>query len=391
MRMQDAADVSTLPDPDHPRLRWALLLALFGGALGVLTPIVFFTAPATPGEEFWWAGAIAFVSVGASLLAIAQAGRVFLHSRRQRWAGPLLVSGFATLAGAVGPGFLFALFRFLDHLDGAALLPWGGGGAWGRPLRVRGRQLHPALRVGSDWTRGERPRVDGLDAPTCAALEALWLHDAQKEHASVPAFARISWLLAAVGAPAELMERAHVAGLEEIDHARRCFALAAGYGGRTHTVEPMPDLLLGALDVRGDPRVLLAVESLTDGCLLEDFNADVAAACAAVCEDPAARDVLQRIAREERSHAELSWDLLAWALAAGGAPVRAAVHEALGRLEGIARPTAVSGDKAALLAAADPARLRAHGRLPDPEWARLWAARLVATRERADRLGATRL
>ena len=39
----------------------------------------------------------------------------------------------------------------------------------------------------------------------------------------------------------------------------RCFALAAGYGGRTHTVEPMPDLLLGgatALDwAAGDPLV----------------------------------------------------------------------------------------------------------------------------------------
>jgi hypothetical protein len=41
----------------------------------------------------------------------------------------------------------------------------------------------------------------------------------------------------------------------------------------------MPDLLVGALDVQGDPLARLATESLTDGCLLEDFNADVAGAC----------------------------------------------------------------------------------------------------------------
>jgi len=34
---------------------------------------------------------------------------------------------------------------------------------------------------------------------------------------------------------------------------------------------------------------VLAEESLEDGCLLEDFNADVAAACAEVCRDPATR------------------------------------------------------------------------------------------------------
>ncbi len=40
---------------------------------------------------------------------------------------------------------------------------------------------------------------------------------------------------------------------------------------------------------------MLAVESLEDGCLLEDFNADVAAACAAVCEEPVTRAVLAQM------------------------------------------------------------------------------------------------
>jgi hypothetical protein len=260
----------------------------------------------------------------------------------------------------------------------------GAGGAWGRPLRVRGRVLHPRLRRGSDWTRGDRPAVHDLDAATRAALEALWLHDAQKEHASVPAFSRISWMLAAVGAPAELLEGAHKAALEEIDHARRCFALAAGYGGASHDVEPMPDLLVGrGLTARGDPLVALAVESLEDGCLLEDFNADVAAACERACEDRAAKDVLGRIAREERSHADFSWALLEWAVARGGERVARAVEARAAKLADVARPTAVSSRIAPLVARADAARMRAHGRLPDAEWAPLWTARVAATVSRA--------
>ena len=261
------------------------------------------------------------------------------------------------------------------------------GAAWGRPLRVKGRQLFPELREGADWTQGDRPDASGLDAATRRALEALWLHDAQKEHASVPAFSRISWMLAAVGAPAELMVGAHQAAMEEIDHARRCFALAAGYGdGRTHTVEPMPDLLLGGMDLKGDPMVLLAVESLKDGCLLEDFNADVAAKCVSVCEEPATRGVLERIALEERSHAEFSWDVLAFTLERGGERVRKAVERALDELDAIQRPTAASTEKAALVAAADPRALRAHGRLTDDAWADCWSHRVTQTRLRTREL-----
>lgn len=260
------------------------------------------------------------------------------------------------------------------------------GGAWGRPLRIRGRQLHPELKEGADWTEGERPDGTLLGDRERRALEALWLHDAQKEHASVPAFSRISWLLAAVGAPAELSLWAHRAALEEIDHTRRCFALAAGYGGRTHSVEAMPDLLIGALETTQDPLVTLTEESVGDGCQLEDFNADVAAECARVCEEPATRKVLEQIAREERSHAEFSWALLEWLLERDPQKVRRAIEKSLHNLEKYPRPTAVSTDKLALVAHADEAVLRRHGRLPDARWGALWELRRLETRKRINEL-----
>jgi hypothetical protein len=273
---------------------------------------------------------------------------------------------------------------------GATLVTLLLGSGWGRPLRVKGRQIHPGLREGSDWTKGDRPDASNLDGATRRALAALWLHDAQKEHASVPAFSRISWMLAAVGAPAELMEWSHRAALEEIDHARRCFALAEGYGGKSQTVEPMPDLLLAGFDVNADPILTLASESLADGCQLEEFNADVAAACAEVCEEPATRAVLEQIAREERQHAEFSWAVLEWTLRHSPQKVRPAIEDALKNVVKLQRPTAVSWDKLALVALADPALMRKHGRLPDERWGELWEIRVSQTRARLEAVLAVR-
>jgi hypothetical protein len=298
--------------------------------------------------------------------------------RRNRSVFTIVGCVFAVLIGLGGPVGVFLVFL-------AVLVESvGAGSSWGRPLRLRGRVLHSNLRAGADWTRGASPDASSLDASARAALEALWLHDAQKEHASVPALARVSWLLAAVGAPADLVEAVHVAVLEEIEHARLCFALAAGYGGRSHTVEPMPELLVGGLDLGGDPLVRIAVESLDDGCLLEDFNADVARACARTCRDRVTRGVLERIAREERSHAELSWRLLEFSLDRGGAGVVRAVRKTLARIERVPRPTAFSPATGDLAARVDADVMRAHGRIPDAEWSALWTRRLVETQKRVE-------
>ncbi len=325
--------------------------------------------------------ALALLQLVCGIVAIVRGRR----AKRAGLGGTALTIGIVTTATAP-VGWILGVGGWFLTLIGSGL----GGGAWGRPLRVRGRQIHPELREGADWTQGDRPDPSGLDPATRRALEALWLHDAQKEHASVPAFSRISWLLAAVGAPAELMAWAHRAAIEEIEHTRLCFALAAGYAGRSQTVEPMPELLVGGLGLRGgDALVTLAVESLGDGCQLEDFNADVAAECALACDEPVTRAVLERIAREERSHAELSWALVAWLLERDRARVQPALEGALARLGRYRRPTAVSSEKAPLVALADAAALRAHGRLPDERWGALWQARLQRTADRLGRLFAS--
>jgi hypothetical protein len=346
----------------------SLALAIIPVNFGIFW--VALTAPRS--DQFGWLALFSLLALGQLITGFVALVAGVRHRIKHGTGGVVtaVFGGLASLGALVGgAGGFFAM-----------ALSSAGGGAWGRPLRVRGRQLHPELKEGSDWTRGARPDPSGLDAPTRRALEALWLHDAQKEHASVPAFARVSWLLAAAGAPAELHEWSLRAALEEAEHTRLCFALAAGYGGKSHTVEPMPDLLLGGLEVKGNALVVLATESLGDGCQLEDYNADVAAECARTCEEPVTRQVLELIAREERTHADFSWAVVAWLLERDFSTVAPALLAALAKLDAYRRPTAVAADKLSLVAAADPKALRCRGRLPDSEWARLWNERLVRTR-----------
>ncbi len=99
-----------------------------------------------------------------------------------------------------------------------------------------------------------RPRRDWVDAVVAPAdlprdvatfLARAWLKDALEEHASVAAFARFTLQLLALGAPPELVAQSQRASIDEIEHARACFALAARYGAGAQG--PGPLSLTGAL------------------------------------------------------------------------------------------------------------------------------------------------
>ena len=288
------------------------------------------------------------------------------------------------VTGEVVTGLVFGVLGLLGAplfwLLGAAASSGGGFGfgAWGRPLRVRGRVVHPRIRASDEWARGAAPDVRRLSPVAREALAAWWLRDAQKEHASVPAFARLAWQLTALGAPAELIERTYEAGRQEIEHARRCFALVTAYRGAPVGVTAMPELHTG--DVTTD-LVRLARESLVDGCFIEDLNADAAALAAERATDPAARHLCATIAVEERAHAELAWDLVAWCVREGGVAVERAVLAAAGDIP-VEGGGLYDAELAALVARCEEADLHAHGRVPAADWPPLYRARLEQTRAR---------
>jgi|GEM_PF-1641832 len=253
------------------------------------------------------------------------------------------------------------------------------GMGWGRPLRVAGKILKPSLRIGDEWAQGERPDAVDIDEPTRRALEALWLHDAKKEYASVPAFSRLGWQLAALAAPPELLRDVHIAALQEIEHARKCFALAAGFGGQPQTVLPMPAMLDDACGLRGNALLKIAAESLSDGCLLEGFNADVAYRSSLICRDPVSLKVIKQIAREERSHAELSWRVVAFCYQQDPKVVGIALRKEMAKLATLDRPTASSSQNLPVVQAADAEALIRYGRLPDGEFDVIWRDRMQDT------------
>ena len=191
------------------------------------------------------------------------------------------------------------------------------------PLQVNGRAL-TARQVGArDWlSASAAARPDALSHPERAALAAAWTADGLFEHASVASFAQLSLALMGAGAPSALIEAAHRAALDEIEHARACFALASAYGGAA--VGPSALALPSTLTLVRELGAL-AEAAAREGCIGETVAAGLAAQQLAVATDPAVIEVLSAIAEQEAQHAELSWRIVAWAVRVGGEPVRAQV------------------------------------------------------------------
>jgi hypothetical protein len=229
----------------------------------------------------------------------------------------------------------------------------------GRPLIDDGRAIVAATRRGSDAWLDSALTADlsDLGPDERAALAAAYAADASLEHASVASFARFSLELLAVGAPASLVAEAHEAALDEVRHARACFALASAYAGAPIGPAHLP--IGTAMAVSSDLSDVVE-RTVEEGCVGETIAAAVAMEQAHAASDPDVREVLSRIAEDEARHAELAWRTVAWAIGVGGDPIRAAVRRALARASRGASPP---GDRPA---PADAERMAAHGR-PRPE------------------------
>lgn len=192
-----------------------------------------------------------------------------------------------------------------------------------RPFLVGADLRSSSVAERADWM----DVVSAVEVPHARTAEFLaeaWLRDALEEHASVAAFARFTLLLLSVGAPPELVILSQRASLDEIQHARACFALAHRYGSRS--VGPASLQVADSLT----PMSLADVVALTvtEGCVGETLGALLATEQLAHATDPGVRRVLGRIARDEARHAELAWKFLAWALEQGQTAVQAAAERA---------------------------------------------------------------
>jgi hypothetical protein len=142
-------------------------------------------------------------------------------------------------------------------------------------------------------------------------LSESWLSAARNEHASIASFSAFSLSLLALGAPPSLLESALKAALDEVEHARICFALASHYGEADLGPGPLP---LPATPPQTQQEIVL-VGTIIDGCIGEALAAAEAAHAATCCEHPVIRAALEVIAFDEAGHAELAWQFVGWLLA----------------------------------------------------------------------------
>jgi hypothetical protein len=193
---------------------------------------------------------------------------------------------------AAQPGSIAGFFRALVAAGVASGV--SGGRGQGRPRAIAGAGRRPEGFIASLPTGpGTTP------AQFFTAVAAL-------EGASITAFAILAAELAHHGAPTTLVWRARAAVRQEGRHFRLTDRLARRFGGAP---VPCPRLPIP------QPRSLgaLALENVTEGCVSETFAAATALWQAATARDHEVRAVMAAIAEDELSHAQLSWEVHAWA------------------------------------------------------------------------------
>ena len=214
-------------------------------------------------------------------------------------------------AGAIGVALLAV----------AALLPDVVTGMWiaGRPQRRHGRVVRPPA------TRGP-------------AVKDPWLVAAGEEAEAVVAFDDLGRRLAAVGAPAALVAECQRAADDVVRHVRVCTRLA---GMSVDDAPPLDRRSLVASPVtpvsptpsfgvrRQAELVRLAVESFVDGMVGEGYAAGRLEAAADSSPLPAA---VRSMAADERRHAALGADVVAWCASASPILVGSALRSAARRL-----------------------------------------------------------
>jgi len=220
-----------------------------------------------------------------------------------------------------------------------------------RPFLVGGSMRAGRVTGRADWQYAMAPC--DLDERTRARLAETWANDGREEHASIAAFARFAMQLLALGAPPDLVAASQRAGLEEIRHAKACFALASRYAQRP--IGPSTFALDGALEATS--LVDVAALAAAEGCVGETLGVALAEEALAGARDEEVRRVLRMLVRDEAKHAELAWRFARWAVDQGGDPIRRAIASSVRQAieTTLAAPVRAYG--------VDAEQWRAHGRL----------------------------
>jgi hypothetical protein len=228
-----------------------------------------------------------------------------LGARLGREAGLLFEPG---LRGDYGYGQARLAFAPRDSLRWSAALGGRLPDVAGMPTAQPPSPGRPLRTATGD--RAPLPAVCLLDR---SAEGRRWADRARLEWCSIPAFGELHDQLRASGAPADLQARALQAADDELRHAIDAARIAAVLTGAPIALDsPARSRRPPATAAAGLQR--LVAESWVDGCLGEGAAAREADLEAR--QNTAARAELRQVAEDEQRHAELAWDVLAFARAA---------------------------------------------------------------------------
>ena len=204
----------------------------------------------------------------------------------------------------------------------------------GRPLLDGETMIVAELREGAGWCCDADEVAAPPDRPDSALSPAmrerlgeLWVQDALMEHAAIAAFERATLELMAMAAPPLLLAEVQTAAADEVNHATRCFGLAARFCGRAREPGPLSSLEPRVRGLSGRDEdapevgadwIRLALDTFVEGCVGETIAALVARRAQRRCEDPATHRVLEEIVEDEGRHAGLAWQTLEWILETSG-------------------------------------------------------------------------
>lgn len=161
---------------------------------------------------------------------------------------------------------------------------------------------------GGRSTEGVRAVFDPKRSNESNPTGELLARMATLEAEAVPAFRRLAHELAAFGAPRKLRRRASRSRKDEERHARTMTSLARRHGCLPASIiEPAHALPLRSLEE-------VALENALEGCIRETYGAWNAVKQSREARDAELRATMKRIAGDELRHAELAWEIHAWAM-----------------------------------------------------------------------------
>jgi hypothetical protein len=152
---------------------------------------------------------------------------------------------------------------------------------------------------------GRRPEGLARRSFSGSSLGRHFARMAHLEAASVPAFRRLRAELRRHGAPRRLLDACTRAARDEVRHARAAARLARRFGARVPRVKLAPAQARTLLE--------LAVENVREGCVRESFGALLLTWQARTAGDGVVRQIAASLAADETRHAELAWQIDAWA------------------------------------------------------------------------------